>query len=220
MKLTIVGDIHGRFTYLNQIINQEKPDLLICLGEFGYWPNSNWMDIKNINNTICPIWWINGNHCDFYSLNRRTSNEILPNIWYKPRGSIERIGDKNFLFLGGGFSIDYKQRVVGFDYFPDDELLKMSDIANIPKGTKIDVVCSHTAPNEFIMIGPERDRDWPDSSRVVLDKVLKKYKPREWYMGHWHLFKEGCYDHKDGKFTSWTCLNMVPNHHCYRSIVV
>ena len=122
MKLLIVGDVHGRFKMLNEIIDLTKPDLTICLGEFGYFPDlmpAIWMlHSKN------PIYWIDGNHEDFSFLKERKSDEIVPNVFYKPRGSVENIAGKNFLFLGGGFSIDWKYRTAGYDYFPADELLK------------------------------------------------------------------------------------------------
>lgn len=215
-KILLVGDVHGRFSGLNEIIDREKPDLTICLGEFGFWANlmpAIWtLHSKN------PIWFIDGNHEQFTLLNERKSDEIVPNVFYKPRGSVENIAGKNFLFLGGGFSIDWKYRTPGYDYFPDDELLKMSELDNIPKRIKIDVVCSHTAPNKFSILGPVQESMYPDSSRNVLDYVLKKYKPREWFFAHFHILKEGCYAHKDGKYTSYTCLNMIPNQNCYRKV--
>ena len=36
MKIIITGDIHGMFGYLNTLIKDENPDLLIVCGDFGY----------------------------------------------------------------------------------------------------------------------------------------------------------------------------------------
>jgi len=213
----MVGDIHARFFDFKRLLEREKPDLCIALGEWGYWPNSRWMDMKAIK-PECPVYWIDGNHEDFYSLGKRTSDEVLPNIFYKPRGTTEVIGGKTFLFMGGGFSIDYKYRVVGFDYFPDDEMIGEDDLKKITKGVKVDIVCSHTAPNEFSILGPEREKMFPDRSRVYLDKVLKKYKPEAFWFAHWHLFKEGHYKHKGGKVTKWTCLNMITDYSGWRML--
>jgi len=219
MKLLIVGDVHGRFKMLNEIIDLTKPDLTICLGEFGLW-TSLIPEIKNLHSKN-PIYWIDGNHEDFSFLKERKSDEIVPNVFYKPRGSVENIAGKNFLFLGGGFSIDWKYRTAGYDYFPADELLKMSELKNIPKGSKIDVVCSHTAPNKFSILGPVQEAMYPDTSRDVLNVVLQRYRPKEFFFAHWHVFKKGCHMHNNKKSnTQWTCLNMIPNKNCYKVIEI
>jgi hypothetical protein len=206
-KILICGDIHGRFGYFKRVLEQEKPDLAICLGEWGYWLQC-WPDMKAIK-PKCPVYWIDGNHERFDMLNRRTSDEIAPNIFYKPRGTVELINGKNVLFMGGAFSIDYKYRTVGFDYFPDDELVTQADINKIPKGVKVDIVCSHTAPNMFSILDPEREKMFPDQSRYYLDIVLKKYQPAQWWMAHWHCHKEDHYKHKNGKVTRWEVLDMI-----------
>jgi len=37
-KILITGDIHNDFGELNELINKKRPDLVICCGDFGYWP--------------------------------------------------------------------------------------------------------------------------------------------------------------------------------------
>jgi Icc-related predicted phosphoesterase len=219
MKVLIVGDVHGRFSHLNAALAKTQPELCIILGEMGIWPNVNFMDMKTIKSDICPVWFIPGNHEDYYYLNRITSDEILPNIFYKPRGSVESINGKTCVFLGGGFSIDYKYRTVGWDYFPDDELLTYADIEKIPDDLVVDIVFSHTCPNAFTILSKDRERQFPDSSRVVLDKVLKKYQPVTWYFGHWHVYKEGVYRHKSG-VTRWTCMNKIESPNGYKAVEI
>ena len=38
-KILILGDIHGKFAYLNDIISKKRPKITICCGDFGYWPD-------------------------------------------------------------------------------------------------------------------------------------------------------------------------------------
>jgi predicted phosphodiesterase len=46
MKILITGDVHAQFGILNNLINKEKPELVICCGDFGFWPKFIPMNIK------------------------------------------------------------------------------------------------------------------------------------------------------------------------------
>lgn len=37
-KVAIVGDIHGDWDFLNNIIKTYSPDIVLCCGDFGWWP--------------------------------------------------------------------------------------------------------------------------------------------------------------------------------------
>jgi len=122
------------------------------------------------------------------------------------------------LFMGGAYSIDRSWRdevlckdlprkarreaVVQCGWFPQ-EVLTWTTWDGMPRLPRVDVVVSHTCPNEFFMKSDDRSR-MTDISREVLSEVLRVYHPPLWYFGHWHEYKTG-YD----KGCRWTALNMM-----------
>jgi len=88
--------------------------------------------------------------------------------------------------MGGAHSFDWKLRTPGFDWFPELELVTESDLENLPD-KKIDIVISHTAPEEFYMSFPPKE----DPSRESLSYILKRYKPKLWFFGHFHIYDTG-----------------------------
>jgi predicted phosphodiesterase len=206
MKIVVCGDIHGNFNQLNTFINKNRGiELILQCGDFGYWPKEPAYRLENIKNQNTKICWCDGNHEDFSELSRFDDvTEIVPNIFYMPRGSILELPDKRkVLFIGGALSIDRQWRILGHSYF-NEETITQRDIMNLPD-ENIDIVVSHTAPNEFKVFDYHRDDfGFNDPSRDALSYVLNKYKPKLWFNGHMHTFKQGMY-----KDCIWTCLGAI-----------
>jgi len=203
MKILIVGDVHNRFGKLNTLINVKRPDLIICCGEFGYWPYfENSEPIEKIKTHGAKLLWVEGNHEDLWTLRDRKSNELAPNIIYMPRGSTYQLDDgRKILFMGGADSIDKDVRYLGVDWFPE-EVITYKDLQNLPN-CEIDIFITHTCPQELVA-GLAK---WPtekDPSNQALSELWKMYKPDLWFFGHWHFFTKG----KLGK-TKWFALSHI-----------
>jgi len=203
MKILVTGDLHGDFGQLNRIINIKHPDLVICCGDFGYWPNfqkiKKLTDIKNGDTTVL---WIDGNHEDHWSLSNRKSDELAPGIIYQPRGSTYTLEDgRRILFMGGADSIDKNWRTVGVDWFPE-EIIKPKDLENLPN-ENIDIFITHTCPNELVLTLMRRypEKNFEPSNHA-LSELWKRYKPSLWIFGHWHQYIEGMLEN-----TKWYCLS-------------
>lgn len=212
MKTLIIGDLHANFGLLNLLLKKEEPELVLSTGDFGYWPDflGEWhtdpitgkqkifqMYLEN----KCPIYFCDGNHEDHTALLNLKSNEIMPNIFYMKRGSTLTINNINILFIGGAFSIDRTYRIPQKTWFIE-ETIQQKDILNLPD-MKIDMIISHTAPREFVVIN-DKDEFAKDPSRDALSYVLNKYNPELWNFSHWHKYMNGKY-HR----THWTCLDMA-----------
>lgn len=194
MKILITGDVHNEFGYLNKLINKKKPDMVICCGDFGYWPRIQ--SLKKLSDiklqSAEKLLWCDGNHEDHWSLRQRKTDEIAPNIFYMPRGSMYTLDDgRTILFMGGAVSIDKGWRTIGVDWFPE-EIISQKDFENLPDfNTRIDIVVSHTCPKclveKMIKYRPEKNYE---PSNAALSRLLDIFKPSLWFFGHWHQYGE------------------------------
>lgn len=203
-KILVVGDIHGRWWALNNLVVTEAPDIILQCGDFGFWPGWSKFALDKIELGTTKLFWLDGNHENHEQLRKLGNNpvELRPNLFYMPRGSKLCINKSVVLFLGGAHSIDKDWRTPGYDWFPE-ELLTEVDVAKIGHGP-IDVVLSHTCPHEFDMTS-EMFFKINDPSRDWLTYVLNQHLPHHWFFGHFHAFKEGCTAHG----CHWTGLNMA-----------
>lgn len=216
-----MGDTHGDFRELNRLLETtSKEDTIIICGDFGYWRKSKfkmglgWFhdDIQNPNDT--KVIWCDGNHEDHVELDYLMRErgfedliEIKKNIFYAPRGSSYTTSEgKKVLFMGGAMSTDKAVRMAYFDWFPQ-EVISNADIRRIPVDASYDIVVSHTCPSSCcprmaFEIG-DVYTDRPDGSCVALQYILERFKPKEWFFGHWHV--HCTFEQDDCRFTA---LNM------------
>jgi predicted phosphodiesterase len=209
MKIIITGDIHNKFQYLNGLIDDEQPDIIICCGDFGYWPNvssTNELDIIKPQNSM--ILWCDGNHENHWALKQRDQDEIVPSVIYMPRGSTYTLSDgRTIMFFGGADSIDKNRRTLGIDWFPD-EVITQKDLSNLPD-VKVDIFITHTCSLEIKkeLPSPFTIYKQNDPSYEALSQLWEIYKPNLWYFGHFHYYIQGYY-----KDTKWTCLGAVEHN--------
>jgi predicted phosphodiesterase len=200
MRVLIAGDIHGHWLYLNELIEAQKPDLILQTGDFGYFPKIKQYHPHHIQNGHTEIRFIDGNHEDHDRLSKIRHPEIRPGIFYQKRGSTITLEDgRTILFMGGAASIDKEFRTPGHDWFPQ-ETITQKDLDDLPN-IKIDIVISHTCPREFEILG----KGWhagTDPSMTALSSILETYHPDQWFFGHWHMFKQDRY-----RNCEWICLN-------------
>lgn len=230
MSIIVAGDIHGSWGPLNTLISKKNPELILQCGDFGWWPKfkkrASYIDRNGFRvqawdpqgirpgNTIirfCP-----GNHEDWDDLANRDDFQLLPNVYYMPRGSLFTLPDNRVvLFMGGALSVDKHMRTPWVDWFPQ-ELVPYSEFYKLKEKNieKIDIVISHTCPLEFIPILQKVNRyrsEYRDCSQDVLSAILQEYKPDLWYFGHFHVNINGRYNN-----TEWFCLNMTYQPYWWR----
>lgn len=214
MKIIILGDIHGDFQVINHLVATEQPDIIIQCGDFGYWPYQNgWPPTDpalKLGNT--KLYWCDGNHEDHEELAKIAESgqfEVAPNCFYQPRGSVLPLPDsRNVLFFGGADSTDKKSRIEGRDWF-SDEIPTAADFEKLDKNLHIDIVISHTCPKSFELRQTPplgyRKSSWlakaDDPTRDILDLVLQRHHPTQWFFGHFHIYQTGKF-----KNTTWTAL--------------
>lgn len=212
----VVGDVHGEFGKLNTFINKKQPRTVFACGDFGWWPGHDFGDIKAGKT---KIYFCDGNHENHDDLDRirklhpfaeslHTPIEVLPNVFYCPRGTVLYHEGKKILFMGGAYSIDKMWRTPGYDWFPQEQI-SWRDLDTIEDVGKVDIVISHTCPESFLpaIISKLPGGFWEkknDPSTSYLEWVLEKCRPEEWFFGHWH---QQCYGYAKG--CHWTALHFI-----------
>lgn len=217
MKIIVIGDLHGDWGSLNNLISRKHPDVILQCGDFGWWPKmevtkpvlygrqNTWV-LKGIKPHETKVYFCDGNHEQHPELCQDgLIHEMYDNIYHASRGSILTLPDgRNVMFIGGADSVDKNHRILGHDWYPEENisLSQFDFIMNCED--RIDIVVSHTCPASFDIIGSEGK--YNDPNRIALENVLEKFQPSLWYFGHWHRSKVGKVNN-----TYWQSLD-YPKH--------
>jgi metallophosphoesterase superfamily enzyme len=97
-SIVVIGDIHGEFGKLNTLVSYKRPEIILQVGDFGYWPKHISKRERKRGTPLLPkmhdtkLYWVDGNHEDFDSLMERGDNEILSECipyeaWFNARTS-------------------------------------------------------------------------------------------------------------------------------------
>jgi len=215
-SIYVVGDVHAEFPAFNKMIKETSPDIILQCGDFGWWPHKHNLagfigktklfDQYGIRNGDTKIYWCDGNHENHDDLrllvdkHGRVPIEVMPNVFYCPRGSTLVINNKTYLFFGGATSIDKCMRIPGDSWWSGENITN-DDLDSLPD-IRVDVVITHAAPKYFKFNKIiDSDRDF---NRNALNFLFDKYKPNFWYFGHYHLYNSGVF-----RECRWTCLSDI-----------
>ena len=203
MAIGFVGDIHGSLHVLRDYVREveDKLSCLIQVGEFGVHPNElkTWA-AKSLWKSKIPVYFIDGNHEYFETFyHNQEVTEILPNLFYVPRGTVMEIDGKKIAFLGGASSIDKAYRLKQKLHWDDrenilpTEVLKLYD--NVFKDDRaVDILVTHIPPHSIIetRFDPRGKLQfdvpitWTDLNGKVVEEVWNKLGRPMMYCGHMH----------------------------------
>jgi hypothetical protein len=237
-QIYILGDIHGDWVSLNTFIDNkirnskqiaefklffdELEIIILQVGDFGYWPHRNSINIDNavdgIKDNMVKIYWCDGNHENHDVLDELETEqpgtpfiEICPSVYFATFGSILTLLDGTaVMFCGGADSIDKHLRIPHVSWW-EQEVIDDADMAKLPpKSMRVDWIVSHTCPDGFklnlknSLVGVLDKAE--DPSKRCLDEIFKRYAPTRWWFGHYHVFLRGTH-----KGCRWTALDMCGN---------
>lgn len=201
-KIYVLGDIHGEFAYLCDVIRELPPgSLLIQLGDFGLGFKSEVRELQileRINNVLVEkdvnLFTFAGNHDDrkYWNKNLEYSNLKLIKDYTKLV-----INDNKCLFVGGAISVDRLGRKIGVDYWLDEGVTYLSK-QELEKIGKIDYLFVHSAPDFCFPRGYDAPivtgwakhdknliRDLKEE-REYLSSLIKEVTPSKVFYGHFH----------------------------------
>ena len=128
--IALVGDTHANTGWTINVIQSlaaEGVDMIVQLGDFGWWPTPEPKFARKVARTAAQedarVCFIDGNHEHHHHL-RTHAKSVSPNssptdpvemyerLWYLPRGCAWEWHGVRFRALGGAFSIDSRQGLV------------------------------------------------------------------------------------------------------------
>lgn len=194
MKVLFAGDIDSNVPHLEWLLayaSDNDVDRIICLGDFGYWPNTTWGDnyltaAHNLaNKHNIPIQWVDGNHENHAALHALTAThgdqQPIPTggdmITYLPRGCTIDLDGARLLAYGGAWSMDWMDRIEGADWWPE-ETIDFDHLERIAETTgPIDILASHECPAGE-PVGHYGDHPVAAVQRLYIGHLVDKTKPR------------------------------------------
>jgi DNA repair exonuclease SbcCD nuclease subunit len=218
----ILGDIHGNFTNLINLIDKiGDTSPIIQVGDFGMTNNhGNMKNILNLlNNKLGQVgnkmYVIRGNHDN---PNYWNGDWLLDNIELLPDYSVREIEGKNILFVGGALSIDRASRIMdgGHYYWVDEEFFLDKKKLKSFKG--LDVVITHTAPqfappqtiNDLVRSFAQYDPSLLTELAIERGQMSEMYKLlvknnyiTHWFYGHFHTNSSYTYEN-----TEFVCVHI------------
>lgn len=173
--MIIVGDTHGKFERLQEIISEAADYPIYHVGDLGIgfpghpYPRKFQSNFK----------FIRGNHDNPHTC--RTHPSYLGDFG---------ITDDVF-YISGADSIDYMGRTPGLDWWDEEQLShqQLLEAIELYKEHRPKVVISHDCPQEtaskmfrYLNIHPSR-------TRYALQEMYNYHKPDRWIFGHYHESK-------------------------------
>lgn len=201
-----LGDTHGNTSWLHRAFKKAAEigcRRIVQLGDFGFWTHrrsgvqflddaQRYCDTYNID-----LVWIDGNHEAHHLLTDEVRDNtrddgfvaVRPRVLYAPRGLRWEWSGVRFAALGGAFSVDWKARVPGESWWPEESITE-ADVERL--GTApVDVLVAHDAPHGVTGLrgigglSPETQYQ-ADLSRGLLTHAMQATCPQLLLHGHWH----------------------------------
>ena len=199
-RVLVAGDTHGNTPWVEGLARtafEQGCPIVIQIGDFGYFPNhSDGPRFLNAVDSACArhgveFWFIDGNHDDHSSLAEHRDNAapvaLTDHVTYIPRVTRINLGGLKFGFLGGAFSVDWRDHTHGIDWWPN-EMTDSSDVARLG-AEPLDVLIAHDAPAGLDLAAwrlPAEDEFRADLVRSLISTAIETTIPRIVFHGHWH----------------------------------
>jgi predicted phosphodiesterase len=199
-RVLIAGDTHGNTAWVETLTRKAAEQccpIIIQVGDFGYFPDHpGGPRFLTAVDTACAVngvelWFIDGNHDDHFALadhrERDTPIALTDHVTYIPRGARIALGGRVFGFLGGAFSVDWRDRTHGIDWWPNEKT-DHSDVARLGGG-ELDVLITHDAPAGIDLSTwrlPAEDQVRADDVRSLIATAVEATRPAVLLHGHWH----------------------------------
>jgi len=191
--LTLCGDVHGNISAYIDLIKNSR--FSIQLGDLGF----NYKLLTNISSKFHKI--LAGNHDNYTIENNvfiKQTSHFLGDFGIH---NVDNIG--SFFFVRGGQSIDKHMRLIGYDWWPEEEMSygKCVESLSAYEKAKPEYVISHECPESLIKLLCEQPFP-PSRTACLLQSMFEIHQPKYWFFGHYHKSWDMMVNN-----TNFRCLN-------------
>ncbi len=223
--LAIFGDWHGDSGWALTAIRsaaREGVRTAVHVGDFGLdWPGAKRGRYEaKLNKYLVDLGLTlvvsGGNHDNWDTLEKLAVDTdglatFRSNIRILPRGGRAVLEGLTVGGLGGAFSVDYKHRTEGKDWWRNEEPT-LEEAAALMAGGPLDILITHDAPAGVPLKGDFQLSDEltrkADITRTLLREVVDSMTVPHLFCGHWHKRCTSELSHQDGTATRVDVLNM------------
>lgn len=210
----ITGDTHRDFTHIKKFCVEQNTtinDTMIILGDacINYMLDQHDVEFKTyLSKFPIKFFCVHGNHEQrpeaimsyiYDDISGTYYEEEFPNIQFARDGNIYEFNDKEYIVIGGAYSVDKEYRLLGNGKWWANEQPSQSvkedvewTLENICEW-HIDGVLSHTCPFKYepieMFLSGIDQRNVDDSTERWLDIIEERLKYDAWWCGHWHTDK-------------------------------
>lgn len=197
MKLTIIGDVHGKYKRYHEIIREkDRHPYTVQLGDFGF----DYSTLFNVDDDQHKI--VGGNHDNY--------NSIIHIPHYLGDFGYSCLNGVNFFYYRGAYSIDRKYRTIGIDWWEQEQVTidQFMKARELYREIKPRIVITHDCPHNIakLMLLPDQ-RLYEQITGWALQELLNIHEPEYWFFGHWHRSQTITYGR-----TKFTCLNELETY--------
>ena len=196
-SITLVGDIHGKYKRMHEIIREKnKHEYIVALGDVGF----DFSTLDNVDPDKFKI--VGGNHDNY--------DKIINIPHYLGDYGYTTLNRISFYFYRGAYSIDRQYRTIGIDWWEDEQnnIETFMKARELYREIKPDIFLAHDCPDFMVpeYIGPYAKR-YENITGWALGELYKIHQPKLFIHGHYHVSKNTQYG--DTKFV---CLNELETY--------
>ncbi len=172
--MILIGDTHGKVNQYWKLIQKNKKEDSIQVGDFGFLSQHNWFrnNLNTIQHNICF-----GNHDWLPFVNEQYSC-----------GDTKYYPEQNLCTIRGGYSYDKHLRTIGIDWFPDEEMeySRLKEVIEEIIAIKPKIIVSHTCPKKIALELFKYPHQDPSITEQAMQFLFEDYQPEFWIFGHHH----------------------------------
>jgi hypothetical protein len=180
---TVVGDVHGKYKRIHEIIREkDRHPYIVQIGDFGF----DYDTLRNVDPDKFKI--IGGNHDNY--------NKIINIPHYLGDYGYTSLNGVEFFYYRGAYSIDRQYRTIGIDWWPEEEV----SIENFMKARELyrevkpEIVLAHDCPEFMVHSYLEPNgRMYQNITSWALGELYNIHAPKLFIHGHWHFSRTTMY---------------------------
>ena len=191
MKIHFLGDIHGCWGILDEVLCRYGDNRVIQVGDMGIGFPLQYKTVDPAGEKATKMGdpdpleltnrfsFIRGNH-DNPDVCRKYPNYL---------GDFGIMRETGIFYVSGANSIDANMRKIGIDWWDDEELsyTQFNQAIELYEVAKPRVVVSHEAPASVTAHLTKFNHIRPSKTAIALEAMLKVHKPDLWVFGHHHM---------------------------------